>query len=128
MSVSGVESVQVSLEKGLATVKFKPGNSVTLKQLQSAITKNGFTMKESKIVATGKLIQVGGSSRFQVSGSNDVLSLVAEASAAAAPSATGSATFVVEGTIPESAKGKTPDTIRYRSLTEEIRQPKESNR
>jgi len=111
--------VQVSLEKGLATVKFKPGNSVTLKQLQSAITKNGFTMKESKIFAAGKLLQEGGNSKFQISGSNDVLSLVAESSAAAAPSATGSATFVVEGTIPESAKGKTPDTIRYRTLTPE---------
>jgi|SRR5215470_538276 len=117
MSVSGVESVQVSLEKGLATVKFKPGNSVTLKQLQGAITKNGFTMKESKIVAAGKLIQDGGG-KFQISGSNEVLSLIAEPSAAA-PSATGSATFIVEGTIPESDKGKTPDMIRYRSLTPE---------
>lgn len=111
--------MQVSLEKGLATVKFKPGNSVTLKQLQNAITKNGFTMKESKIVAAGKLIQDAGGSKFQVSGSNEVLSLVADASASAAPSAAGSATFVVEGTIPESAKGKTPDAIRYRSLTPE---------
>jgi len=67
MSVSGVESVQVSLEKGLATVKFKPGNSATLKQLQSAITKNGFTMKESKIVAAGKLLQEGGNTKFQIS-------------------------------------------------------------
>jgi len=117
MSVSGVESVQVSLEKGLATVKFKPGNSATLKQLQSAITKNGFTMKESKIVAAGKLLQEGGNTKFQISGSNDILSLVAEVSAA--PPAAGSATCVVDGTIPESAKGKTPDTIRYRSLTPE---------
>jgi len=119
MSVSGVESVQVSLEKGLATVKFKPGNSVTLKQLQSAITKNGFTMKESKIVAAGRLLQEGGNTKFQISGSNDLLSLVAEASASAPPPAAGSAAFVVEGTIPENAKGKTPDTIRYRSLTPE---------
>jgi len=119
MSVSGVESVQVSLEKGLATVKFKPGNSVTLKQLQGAITKNGFTMKESKIVAAGKLLQGGGNTKFQITGSNDVLPLVPESSAAAAPPAAGSATFVVEGTIPESAKGKTPDTIRYRTLTPE---------
>jgi len=119
MSVSGVQSVQVSLEKGLATVKFKPGNSVTLKQLQGAITKNGFTMKESKIVAAGKLLQEGGSTKFQITGSNDVLSLVAEASATAAQPAAGSSAFVVEGTIPESAKGKTPETIRYRSLTPE---------
>jgi len=119
MSVNGIESVKVSLEKGLATVKFKPGNSVTLKQLQGAITKNGFTMKESKIVAAGKLLQEGGGTKFQISGSNDVLSLAVEGTGSTAPSASRSATFLVEGTIPESAKGKTPDTIRYRSLTAE---------
>jgi|SRR5215813_146951 len=119
MSVKGVESVNVSLEKGLATVKFRAGNSVTLKQLQSAITKNGFTMKDSKIVAAGKLIQDGGNAKFQISGSNDVLALVTEGSGAATPSLSGSLALLVEGTIPESAKGKTPDTIRYRSLSPE---------
>jgi copper chaperone CopZ len=44
-SVSGVDSVDVSLAKGLAAVKMKPGNTTTLAQLQHAITKNGFTMK-----------------------------------------------------------------------------------
>jgi hypothetical protein len=119
MSVNGVESVQVSLEKGLATVKFKPGNSVTLKQLQNAITKNGFTMKESRVAAAGKLILEGGNTKFQISGSNDLLSLAPESSSAPALSASSSATFVVEGTIPESAKRKAPDTIRYRSLSPE---------
>ena len=28
-------------------------------------------------------------------------------------------TVVVDGTIPEAEKGKTPDSIRYRSITEE---------
>jgi copper chaperone CopZ len=32
-AVSGVEWVEVSLERGLATVKMKPGNTTTLKQL-----------------------------------------------------------------------------------------------
>ena len=114
MSVNGVESVKVSLEKGVASVKFKPGNTVTLKQLQNAVTKNGFTMKESKIVAAGKLFQDGDATKFQISGSNDVLALVPEKSGEAAPS--GSGPVVVEGTIPENAKGKSPDTIRYQSL------------
>ena len=118
MSVNGVESVKVSLEKGLATVKFKPGNAVTLKQLQNAVTKNGFTMKESKIVAAGKLIQEGGNLKFQISGSNDVLTLSPETPRASSFSADGSA-VVVEGTIPESAKGKSLDSIRYRSLAPE---------
>lgn len=116
MSVNGVASVEVSLDKGLATVRLKPGNSVTLKQLQQAITKNGFTMKDSKIVAAGKLIHDGNVLKLQVSGSDEMLALVPESSASATPDST---PVVVEGTVPEAAKGRVPDAIRYRSLTPE---------
>lgn len=108
--------MEVSLEKGLATVKLKPGNSVTLKQLQQAITKNGFTMKDSQIVAAGKLIREGSALKLLVSGSNETLSLAPESSAAGVPE---SPTVVAEGAVPEAAKGKVPDTIRYRSITPE---------
>ena len=123
MSVNGVLSVEVSLDKGLATVKLKPGNTVTLKQLQEAIAKNGFTMKQSRVTAAGKLV-LDGSTKFQISGSNDVLNLVPESSSFPAPSAKNPATLILEGTILEgtileAAKGKTPDTVRYRSLSEE---------
>jgi len=116
MSVNGVASVEVSLDKGLATVRLKPGNSVTLKQLQQAITKNGFTMKDSKIEAAGKLIHDGNVLKLQVSGSDEMLALVPESSASATPDST---PVVVEGTVPEAAKGRVPDAIRYRSLTPE---------
>jgi hypothetical protein len=119
MSVNGVASVEVSLDKGLAAVKLKPGNAVTLKQLQTAITKNGFTMKQSHVVAAGKVIQAPGSARFQISGSNDLLTLVPESSRASLPAADSSATFLLEGAIPEAAKGKIPDSIHFRSLNEE---------
>jgi copper chaperone CopZ len=56
MSVNGVASVDVSLDKALAAVKLKPGNSVTLKQLQGAITKNGLTIKQSRLTAARKMI------------------------------------------------------------------------
>ena len=118
MSVKGVESVEVSLEKGLANVKLKRGNTVTLKQLHDAIAKNGFTMKQSHVIAAGKVVQENGVLRLQISGSNDVVGLVAEAGAAS-PAASSNAAVVVEGTIPEAAKDKVPDTVRYKSLSEE---------
>lgn len=118
MSVNGVASVQVSLEKGLAAVKLKPGNATTLKQLQDAITKNGFTMKQSHLVAAGKVVRAGGTAKFQISGSNETLILMAESTGAPAPSSS-AAIVIVDGTIPEAAKGKSPDSIRYRSLIEE---------
>jgi hypothetical protein len=116
MSVAGVASVDVNLEKGLASVKMKPGNSATLKQLQEAITKNGFTMKESRVVASGKLIQEGNQAKLQISGSNDVVTLTPESSAHTLPAAPSTAIVIVEGSIPEAAKGKSPDSMRYRTI------------
>ena len=88
MSVNGVASVEVSLEKGLAAVKLKSGNAVTLKQLQEAITKNGFTMKQSRLIAAGKVIGAGADAKFQISGSNETLTLLPESDRVPAPSAT----------------------------------------
>ena len=80
-SVAGVESVDVSLAKGLAAVKLKPGNTATLKQLQSAIAKNGFTMKDSSAIVAGTVVVEAGRVQLKVSGSNEMLDLVpAEAS------------------------------------------------
>lgn len=118
MSVNGIASVEVSLDKGLAAVKLKPGNTVTFKQLQDAITKNGFTMKQSHLIAAGKVIVTGNGAKFQISGSNEIVALIPESSTASAPSAI-PATAIVDGTIPEAPKGKSPESIRYRSLSEE---------
>lgn len=118
-SVSGVDSVDVSLAKGLAAVKMKPGNAATLKQLQSAITKNGFTMKESPASVAGTIGSMNGKVTLRISGSNEVLQLVPQSRAT--PDVTGlvGKTVVVEGIIPEGVKGKTPDSIRYQTMTEE---------
>jgi copper chaperone CopZ len=77
-AVAGVDSVDVSLEKGLARVQLKPGNTVTLKQLQDAITKNGFVMKSSYATLAGTVSAGAGRAQLKVSGSNDVLQLVPE--------------------------------------------------
>jgi copper chaperone CopZ len=117
-AVPGVDTVDVSLEKGLATVKMKPGNMTTLKQLNEAIARNGFTMKDSTAIVAGTVVTTNGKTAVQVSGSNDVLSLVPESSSVVdAASFTGRFTLV-EGIIPEARKGKGPDTIHYRSITE----------
>jgi hypothetical protein len=118
-SVSGVDSVEVNLEKGLAAVKMKPGNTATLKQLNEAITKNGFTMKDSMATVVGTVSATDGNVMLRVSGSNDMLQLVPES--ASGPNATSMVgkTVLVEGTVPEAAKGKTPASIRYQSITEE---------
>jgi copper chaperone CopZ len=118
-SVSGVDSVDVSLAKGLASVKMKPGNTTSLSQLQQAITKNGFTMKDSQATVVGLVEGANGKAQLKISGSNEVLSLVPEPQASSNPSSLSGRVVLVTGTIPEATKGKTPDSIRYRSIQEE---------
>ena len=117
-SVAGVDSVDVSLEKGLAVVKMKPGNTATLKQLNEAISKNGFTMKDSPATVAGKVTVRNGKAAFQVSGSNEVLDLVPDAESSNVASMVGKS-VLINGTIPQAAKGRAPDSIRYRSAEEE---------
>jgi copper chaperone CopZ len=115
-SVAGVESVDVSLAKGLASVKMKPGNTVTLKQLQSAITKNGFTMKDSTLTVEGTVVVEAGTVQLKVSGSNEMLNLVPQGQVAPAAALNGKS-VTVTGVVPETAKGKS-FSIHYQSITE----------
>jgi copper chaperone CopZ len=118
-SVTGVDSVDVNLEKGLASVKMKPGNSITLKQLNDAIAKNGFTMKESTATIAGKVVVVNGKTALQVAGSGEMLELVPDSSSTPIATAFAGKSVLAEGTIPEAAKSKSPGFIRYRSIKEE---------
>ena len=117
-SVPGVDSVDVSLEKGLAVVKMRPGNTATLKQLNEAITKNGFTMKDSTATVAGTVIAMDGNAMLKVAGSNELLQLVPESASAPSSLSAAGKTVLVEGTVPEAGKGKVPGSIRYQSITE----------
>jgi len=68
---SGVESVEVSLNKGLATVLLKPGNAIRPEEFWEAIRKNGFTPKETRVVVRGD-VQGG---KLRISGSNQIFPL-----------------------------------------------------
>jgi len=118
-SVSGVDSVDVSLAKGLAAVKMKPDNTATLKQLQNAIAKNGFAMKDSAATIAGTIVIANGKTQLQVSGSNELLTLIPESQASSDATSLNGKSVLAEGTIPEAAKGKMPDSLRYRSIKEE---------
>ena len=118
-AVTGVDSVDVNLEKGLASVKMKSGNAATLRQLNDAIAKNGFTMKQSAASIAGAVVVANGHTTLRVSGSNEMLELVPDTSAMPVPASLDGKSVLVEGTIPEAGKGKSPDSIRYHSLKEE---------
>jgi copper chaperone CopZ len=115
-SVAGVDTVDVSLAKGLASVTLKPANTATLKQLGDAIAKNGFSMKQSEATIEGQVVQEAGKIKLQITGSNEKLELVPDSSAASAAGSLVGKTVEVTGMIPEAPKGKTPELIRYRTI------------
>jgi hypothetical protein len=69
----GVESAEVSLNKGLATVKLKPGNNVRPGEFWEAIRRNGNTPKVTRVTVRGE-VQAGGA-RIKVTGTNELFEL-----------------------------------------------------
>jgi copper chaperone CopZ len=118
-NINGVDSVNVSLNKGFADVTLKPGNNVTIEQLQHAITKNGFKPKQSTVTVSGTLLSDAGKLKLRVSGSNETFGLVPGAQLVR-PSDLKQLigkTVTLEGFIPEVQKDKKADTIEFRSIT-----------
>jgi copper chaperone CopZ len=77
--VPGVEMVEVSLNKGLATVKLKPGNTVSVPQLWQLIHENGYTPKTTSVSVRGEVTGAPGRFQLKVSGTKDILDLAADA-------------------------------------------------
>ena len=71
---AGVEAVDVSLNKGSAAAKLKPGNTVAPGDFWEAIRKDGFTPKETRVVVRG----VVEGARFKVTGTNQSYDLSAD--------------------------------------------------
>jgi copper chaperone CopZ len=115
-SINGVDAVDVSLSKGLATVTLRPGNTVRMKQLLDAITKNGFTTKESKVVVAGIVVSEAGALRLKVSGSDESFLLSGEAASMENARNLAGKNVVVNGTVPEVPKGKLPESLRLNSI------------
>jgi len=74
--VPGVESVKVSLNRGEAVLRLKPGNSVTVERIRQVVLDNGFTPKDSDVEVAGKLIERNGKPALAVVGPDVVYVLV----------------------------------------------------
>jgi hypothetical protein len=117
-SVNGVESVDVSLNKGLATVTLKGGNTVTMKQLQTAITRNGYSTKQSVVTAIGQLSLKDNRWLVRVSGSNEEFILTPDGNAKLPDSSLVGKTVIVVGTMPQLSAGKGSTDLHFQSVTE----------
>ena len=69
--------MEVSLNRGLATVKLKPGNTARPQDLWQAVRKNGFTPKETRVLVRGEIANAG-RPQLKVTGTDQMLDLKAE--------------------------------------------------
>ena len=120
--VQGVESVEVSLKKALASIRLRPDNRVTLAQLRQLVKSNGFTSRDIAVTVTGELGQAADGVTLTVAGTGTVLTLVADQSRAALyqtvrdRAKTPRTVVTLSGVVPEPA-GKDP---RERLVVQEL--------
>jgi hypothetical protein len=88
------------------------GNGAMLKELNDAIAQNGVTMKQSTATIAGTVALANGHAQLRVSGSNEMLELIPDASAAPVPATLAEKPVLVEANIPKG-EGKSPNSIRY---------------
>ena len=113
--IQGVNKVDVDLNTGLVTIQLTFGNGAGMQQFNQAVEKNGFTHKDAKIVAKGKITGTAAAPIFEVTGTRDRYSL---AGSGTNVSFLLGKTVSISGTLPQAPKGKVPDTLKYDSITE----------
>ena len=82
--VDGVETADVSLERGVVDVRLRPGNQLTLARLRQLIKHNGFNPGDATVSVNGQLAQSETSPTLAVSGTDIILLLTSDPSHAAA--------------------------------------------
>jgi copper chaperone CopZ len=118
MGIRGVDTVKVDLNTGLVNISLNPGNSAGLHQFEEAVEKNGFTHKGATVVVRGKLSGTADAPVLEITGTSDHYVLAPSGQPAADISALMGKPVEVDGLLPQAAKGKLPDTIRYKTITE----------
>jgi copper chaperone CopZ len=114
--IPGVESVNVSLNKGLVSIKLAPRNKVTMAQIRKAILDDAFTPKDAKVVAVGKLVSERGKLRFVVAGTDETFPVASTPHQSWQKDVARHVT--VDGLLPAPAKGTEGGTLQITSVSE----------
>ena len=106
--LGGVQSVEVSLNNGLAEIRLAPANRVSITQLRQIIRSKGFTPKDAEVVVSGTIIEHEGAPALALDGTTPAFRLLDAPSAQGAVSrvrseAAGRRT-VVRGRVPETGR------------------------
>ena len=120
--IEGVQSVNVSLKDGVATIRFAPSNRVPVSRIRDAIRSNGFTAREAIVTVAGSLTRRGDTLALVVPGSGDVF-VMRDAPGAAGTTAELrrrgiNSRVEVAGQVsrPANRRGPSPEVILVRSF------------
>ena len=110
------------MNRGLAAVTFESDNRVTVERVRNVIRDNGFTPKAAEVRLRGTLVSDSGALVVQQPGVGTTMRLAAHPDAPAMLERIGNAgagaTVVIEGVVPETAKGSQgPDVLQVRSFS-----------
>ena len=75
--VDGIESVSVTLKRGVAHITLAKGNTVTMAQLRRIIKEAGYTSRDATVTAVGTVRAEGSSLTLAVAGTAEVFDLSA---------------------------------------------------
>ena len=114
MKFPGVESADVSLNKGLATVKLKPGNAIRPSEFWESIRKNGNTPKTTRVLVRGEVLGTG--NQLRVSGSHEMFELKANPTVMQQLKASAGKTVTVEGALTPGKEAKTTVPLDVQAL------------
>jgi len=117
MGIQGVNAVDVDLNTGLVSIKLTAGNSAAMRQFNEAVEKNGFTHKDAQVIVHGRLSGSAGAPFLDVAGTKDRYALAPLAAGKDVSPLLGK-TVVVDGLVPQSAKGKVSGVLRYKTVAE----------
>ena len=121
--LEGVESVEVSLQRGQASIRLRPGNGVTLQQLRQLVKDNGFNAREATVTVRGQVVQEGNTLALSVAGTGAVLTILPDEARPAAyrnlrERLTGSSlpSVTLEGLVPEPPSKDSRDRLRVTAV------------
>ncbi|MGH7546787.1 MAG: heavy-metal-associated domain-containing protein [Gemmatimonadales bacterium] len=113
--IEGVEAVEVSLNRGVAVIRFRPDNRATIGQVRRAIRTNGFTPKAAEVRIAGTVVEREGRLALEVPGSDSayVMQEAAESQGAVTQlRAVAGRPAIIEGSVPETGRrGDGPWTL-----------------
>ena len=106
----GVESVDVTLNRGRGRVELKPGNKVRIEQIWEKVMKNGNSPRETRVAAEGKILSSGDKLQIEIVSGSRPYDLIGDSGLLERLKASAGQRVTMEGILnpPQSLKTAVP--------------------